>query len=158
MANLMVLTNIPDDAQYVTISAPASTLNGYLYVLGAKAASGVYAAATPAAITDLNVVMVAAVCLPYAAETVENDFTIATGDTVRALVPSLGMEVAIPVANVTATATVAAGAFVIIDASTGKPECVASLGGTESLAFKVTGTFTKAGVAMFNMRCIKAQV
>lgn len=156
MANLMVLTNIPDDAQYVTISAPASTSNGYLYTLGAKAASGVYAAATPAAITDLNVVMVAAVCLPYAAETVENDFTIGTGDNVRALVLRTGYEVAIPVANVTATTAVAAGAFIIIDAGTGKPECVASLGGTESLALKVTGTFTKAGVAMFNMRCLFA--
>ncbi len=156
MANLMVLTNIPADAQYVTIAAPASTSNGYLYTLGAKASTGIYAAATPAAITDKNVVMVAAVCLPYAAETLENNYTIATGESVRALVPRVGYEVAIPVANVTATATVAAGAFIIIDAETGKPECVSSLGGTESLAFKVTGTFTKAGVAMFNMRCILA--
>lgn len=155
MANLMVLTNIPADAQYVTIAAPASTSNGYLYTLGAKASTGIYAA-TPSAITDMNVVMVAAVCLPYEAETLENNYTIATGEPVRALVPRVGYEVAIPVANVTATTAVAAGAFVIIDAGTGKPECVASLGGTESLAFKVTGTFTKAGVAMFNMRCILA--
>lgn len=158
MANLMVFTNVPNDAQYVNIVAPASTSNGYLYVLGAKGTDGTYAAATPAAITDLNVVMVAAVCLPYGVETLESDYTIATGEVVRALVPRIGYEVAIPVANVTATTTVAADAFVIIDAATGKPECVASLGGTESLAFKVTGTFTKAGVAMFNMRCIKAQV
>jgi len=156
MANLMIFTNVPDDAQFVTIAAPASAYNGYIYTLGAKGTDGVYAAATPAAITDLNTVMVAAVTLPYAAETVQNDYTIATGENVRALVHAKGIEVAIPVANVTATATVAAGAFVIIDAATGKPECVASLGGTESVAYKVTGTFTKAGVAMFNMRCIKA--
>ena len=154
MANIMVLTNIPDDAQYVTIAAPADVVNGYLCVLTTKASTGIYTAATPAAITDKDVVMVAAVCLPYAAETLENNYTIATGESIRCLVPRVGYEVAIPVANVTATATVAAGAYVIIDAATHKPECVSSLGGTESLIFKVTGTFTKAGVSMFNMRCI----
>lgn len=156
MANLMVLTNVPDDAQYVTIAALASTSNGYIYTLGAKASTGVYTPATPLAITDINTVIAAAVCLPYTAETLENDYVIATGENIRALVPKVGYEIAIPVANVTATTAVAAGAYVIIDAGTGKPECVASLAGTESLVFIVTGTFTKAGVAMFNMRCIKA--
>ncbi len=158
MANLMVFTNVPNDAQYVNVVAPAGTYNGYLVELGAKAANGTYAASTPAAITDLNVVMIATVCLPYGVEVLENDYVIETGEVVRALVPRIGYEVAIPVANILATVPVVAGAFVIIDAGESKPEAASALGGTESLAFKVTGTFTKAGVAMANLRCIKAQV
>jgi hypothetical protein len=155
MANLMILTKVPADMQYVTVTAPASTVNGHFIKLGTKTA-GVYAGATPTAITNLDLVLAAAVCLPYGAEVVENDYTIATGEKIRGLVPAVGVEVAIPVANVTATTAVVAGAFVIPTVNAGIANCVASLGGTESKAFQITDLFTQAGVAMLNMRCIKA--
>jgi len=158
MANLAIATNFPATTKYFSVTAPASTVNGHFLALTTKGTDGVYAAATPAAITSPSLVMAFAVCLPYAAETVENDYTIATGEVIRCFAPELGLEYAIPVANVTATTPVVAGAYVIPTATAHIGNCVASLGGTESVAFIITGTFTKAGVAMFNMRCIKAQV
>ncbi|TRZ53910.1 MAG: hypothetical protein D4S01_00450 [Dehalococcoidia bacterium] len=157
MANLAIATNFSSDTKYVSVVAPASTVNGHFAALTTISA-GVYTAATPAAITSAGLVMAFAVCLPYAAETTENEYTIATGEGTRYFVPELGMKYSIPVANVTATTAVAVGAYVIPTATAYIANCVASLGGTESVAWIIEALFTKAGVPMFTMRCIKAQV
>lgn len=139
----------------VTIEAPADTTNGSIVVLGTQDSDGYYAAAAPSAITDLDMVFVATPTLSYEANYDENDFEISTGDLVRAYVPEKGMIISVPVANITATSTIEADSYVI-PTTTVKPECKASLGGTEAIAFKIDKIETVNGVSMAVLRCIKA--
>jgi hypothetical protein len=155
MANLIVMNKVKADATYFDVVAPASYANGYLAVLGAQSADKTYAVAAPGAITDLEIVMVLAVPLSYAAEEVENDYVIATGEVVRAIVPYRGMVVSVPAANVTAGVAFAAEKFVIPVAGAGKMTSADALGGTEAVAFVIDQVYTKSGVSMLKLRCIK---
>ena len=137
MSNQIVLNRVAGDATIYDVVAPADLKNGHIVVLGSRNSDGTYDVAAPTAITDLGMVMVLAVPLSYDADKSQNDYVIATGEVVRAYVPYVGMQVSVPVANITATAPVAADAFVIPDAAATKPECVAALGGTEAIAYIV---------------------
>ena len=156
MSNQIVLNRAAGDATIYDVVAPADLKNGHIVALGVRNADGTYAAAAPAAITSLGMVMVLAVPLSYDADKSQNEYVIATGEVVRAYVPYVGMQVSIPVANITATAPVADGAFVIPDAGETKPECVAALGGTEAVAYIVDDVYSEFGVSMAKIRCIKA--
>lgn len=156
MANLIVLNKVSAAATYVDVAAPASYANGYLATLGTQNSAGYYACAAPTAITDLGVVMVLAVPLSYEAQYVENDYAISTGEIVRAIVPYTGFVVSVPVANITASVALAVGKYVIPVAGAGKMESADALGGTESVAFIIDGLYTKSGVSMAKIRCIKA--
>jgi hypothetical protein len=156
MANLTILNKIGATDPIVDVVAPAGVTNGNLVVLGTQNADKTYACAAPAAITDKSIAIVAAVPLSYEVEKTENDYTIATSEVVRAYIPVLGRVMSFPVANFTATATAEAGHYVIPDASALKAEIVAALGGTESVAWIIDEAFTKCGVAMIKIRCIKA--
>lgn len=159
MANQIILNKIPADARIVTIQAPANTTNGSIVTVGSfdtdAADYGTYAAAAPSAVTDLGMAMVLTPTLSYEAQYDENDFEISTGDKVRAYFPVVGMKVTIPVANITATATVEADNYVV-PTTTVKPECKSSMGGTEAVAFLIDQVVTINGVSMAELRCIKA--
>jgi len=156
MANLFILDRVPATAHYYDAVAPATVTNGNFVVLGAKGTDGTYTVAAPAAITDLGMAIVCNPNIPYSAETVENDTVIATSEVIRVRIPQIGDMESYPVANFTATATVTAGHYVIPDAAALKGECVASLGGTESVVYIIDSIYTKAGVSMAQLRCIKA--
>jgi hypothetical protein len=156
MANLINMDKVSASATYFDIVAPASYANGYLATLGTINTDGTYDCAAPTAITDLGVVMVLAVPLSYEAQYVENDYTIATGEIVRAIVPYRGLVVGIPQANITAGVALAAGKYVIPVAGAGKMTSADALGGTESVAFIIDSLYTKSGVSMASLRCIKA--
>ena len=158
-SNLFVMERIGADTEYLDIVAPAGVYNGNVVNITGRNANGTYQVSAPTAITNNSLLMVLHEDLGYNAEYVNmDDVTFATGAILRAAVLKVGNQVAIPVANVTATATVEADAFLIPDASALKIECVSSLGGTESLALVVEGTFVKAGVTLVRARVIKAQV
>jgi hypothetical protein len=157
MANLFILNKVKATAHYVDFVAPASVTNGNLVVLGTQAANKTYACAAPAAITDAGIVIVCNPNIPYGAEVVENDTTIATGEIIRGRVVELGDVESYPVANFTATVAAAVGKYIIPDAAALKGEIVNAPGGTESLVYIIDELFTKAGVSMLKMRCIKAQ-
>lgn len=156
MANLIVLNKVSATTPVFDVVAPASYANGYLAVLGARGTNGTYAVTAPAAITDLEMVMVLAVPLSYEADYVENDYVIATGEVVRAYAPYVGFSVSVPAANITASVALAAEKFVIPVAGSGKMESANALGGTESVAFVIDKLYTKSGVSMAQIRCIKA--
>ena len=156
MSNLIILNKVGSDDPIFDIVAPATVTNGNLVVLGTQNANKTYQCAAPAAITDNGIVIVAAVPLSYEAEKTEDEYTIATGEVVRAYAPVEGRVMSFPAANFTATATATAGHFVIPDAAALKAEIVASLGGTESCAWIIDEAYTKAGVSMIKIRCIKA--
>ena len=156
--NQMILSKVKNSAHYFDCVAIASLNNGHFVTLGARGTNGTYTVTAPAAITDLGVVIVCEVPLSYEAQLTENEFVIATGAVIRTRIPELGDVECYATANYTATATATAGHFVIIDAATSKPEIVAALGGTESIAYEIKEAFTKAGVAMIKIQCIKAQV
>jgi hypothetical protein len=156
MANLIVLNKVSATTPIFDVVAPASYANGYLAVLGARGSAGTYTVAAPAKITDLGMVMVLAVPLPYNAEEVENDYVIATGEVVRAYAPYVGFTVSIPAANITAGVALAAEKFVIPVAGAGKMTSADDLGGDESVAFVIDKLYTKSGVSMAQIRCIKA--
>jgi hypothetical protein len=156
MANLTILNKVSGNASIFDVVAPAGLTNGNVVVLGTQATNKTYACAAPAAVTDNGMVLVATVSLPYEVEKLENDYTIATGEIVRTYVPYVGMVVSIPVANVTATAALAVGKVVVPKAGALKMECLAAPAGTEVLIFNIDEMFTKAGVAMVKLRCIKA--
>src|SRR6056297_1747684 len=150
MANQIVLNKIPADASIVSILAPADTTYGSIVTLGDFNVDddyGTYDAAAPSAVTDNGMVMVLTPTLSYEAQYDENDFSISTGDKVRAYFPVVGMKVTIPVANITATATVEADNYVV-PTTTVKPECKTAMGGTEAVAFLIDQVVTINGVSM----------
>jgi len=156
MANLINLSKVKASTTIFDIVAPASYANGYLATLGTINTDGTYDCAAPVAVTDLGMVVVLAVPLSYEAEKVENDYVIATGEIVRAYVPYSGFVVDVPAANITAGVALAAGKYVIPVAGAGKMTSADALGGTEAVAFIIDSLYTKSGVSMASIRCIKA--
>lgn len=157
MANQMVLKKVQADSFLYDVVAISGLENGHIVKLGAMGTNGVYACAAPAAITDLEIVIVADVPINYDASKVENDYTITVGEAARTYVPYKGQKMAFPVANFDTTVTPVAGStYVIPVAGATKMKVAVALGGTESVAWKVDELFTKAGVSMMTIRCIKA--
>ena len=158
MANLFIMQKISSQARYFDCVAPAGVTNGNLVVLGTQASDKTYASAANSAVTDTGLVIVCNPNLPYGAEVIENDTVIATGEIIRTRVPALGDVESYPVANVTATVALAVGKIVVPKAAALKMECLAAAGGTESIVYVIDELFTKAGVPLVKIRCIKAQV
>jgi len=154
--NLTILTKVSDSVSIFDIVAPAGLVNGNMIEIDAQNTDKTYDVKVPTAITSLELMLVATVTLPYEVEKTENDYEIATGEIIRVYQPYEGMVVSFPVSNFTATQAAAQGVFVIADAATYTMEMVSALGGTESVAFIIDETFTKAGVSMLKMRCIKS--
>ena len=150
------MCKISKDATILTLVAPANTVNGSLLNVTTRQSNGTYSAAAPSAVTLTDLALVMAVPLSYEAEYTQNDFTIATGDLVRAYVPYKGMVVTIPQANITATVALAVGKVVVPDAGEVKMECLASAGGTETVVFEIEELPTIKGVASAKLRCVKA--
>ncbi|MDD4778999.1 MAG: hypothetical protein PHT02_00150 [Tissierellia bacterium] len=158
MANLFIENKVKATAHYVDVVAPAGVTNGNIVVLGTQASDKTYACAANTAVTDAGMVIICNPNLPYGAEVVENDTTIATGEIVRARVVELGDVESYPVANITATVALAQNKIVVPKAGALKMECLAAAAGTESIVYIIDELFTKAGVSMVKIRCIKAQV
>jgi len=156
MAGRIILNKVSATATNYAIKCASVLEQGNFGVMGRPDASGVRTVTAPGAITTANVVVHLSVPLVYDANKSENDFKLEIGEIGRAYVPYQGMGFCIPVANILATVAVAKDAHVIIDATSFVPECVASLGGTESIAFIVEDVFTDNGVSMAQLLCIKA--
>lgn len=156
MANQIILNKIGASDPIFDVVAPASCANGYFVKLGTQGTNKTYACAAPAAVTDKGIVMVLAVPLSYGVEYTEDSFVIATGDIVRAYAPVIGRVVSIPVANITATATLTVGYVVVPKAGAMKGECLTAPAGTEEVIYMIDELYTKAGVSMAKLRCIKA--
>ena len=154
-SNLFILNKVKATAHYVDVVAPAGIYNGYIVVLGTKNADGTYACAANGAVTDKGMAIICNPNLPYGAEVVENDTVIATGEIVRARIVELGDEESYPVANITATAALAAGKVVVPKATALPMECLAAFAGTEILGYVIESLYTKAGVPMAKLRAIK---
>lgn len=157
MANLFILNKVSANSHYYDCVAPASVTNGNIVVIGTQASNKTYACAANAAVTDTGMAIVCNPNIPYTAETVENDTTIATGEIIRTRIPALGDVESYPVANITATVALAVGKIVVPKAAQLKMECLNAAVGTESLVYVIDELFTKAGVSMVKIRCIKAQ-
>jgi len=156
MANLIVMNKVAATATFFDVVAPASYANGYLASLGTQNANKTFACAAPTNVTDKGMVMVLAVPLSYEAQYVENDYVIGTGEVVRAIVPYVGMTVSIPAANITEGVSLAVGKFVIPVAGSGKMTSANAVGATDSVDFVIDELYTKSGVTMAKIRCIKA--
>jgi len=156
MANLTILNKVGKDAHIYDVVAPAGLENGNMLLLGTRNTDATYNVSAPTAITNNGLVIVACVNLPYEAEKEENDYVIATAEVTRAYVPEVGQVMSFPTANFTATVASAVGKFIIPDVGALKMEIVNALGGTESVAYVIDQVYTKAGVAMTKMRCVKA--
>ena len=155
MSNLFILQKVSADAHYFDVVAPASTVNGNILVLGTQNTDKTYAAAANVAATDKSMVIVCNPNLPYAAETLENNTVIETGEVIRTREVKLGDVESYPVANITATAALAVGKAVVPVAGALQMECLAAAVGTESIIYLIDELFTKAGVPMAKLRCVK---
>lgn len=155
MANLFILQKVSSQAHYVDAIAPAGVTNGNIVVLGTQATNKTYACAANAAADNAGMAIVCNPNIPYAAETVENDTSIATGEIIRCRIPAVGDVESYPVANITATVALAVGKAVVPDATELKMECLASAVGTEGVIYIIDELFTKAGVPMVKIRCTK---
>lgn len=155
MANLFILQKVSATAHYVDVVAPAGTTNGNILVLGTQASDKTYASAANGAVTDKGMVIVCNPNLPYGAEVVDNDTTIATGEIVRCRIVELGDVESYPVANITATVALAQNKIVVPKATALKMECLAAFAGTEVIGYIIDELFTKAGVPMVKLRAIK---
>lgn len=155
MANLTILNKISANANYFDAVAPASVTNGNIVVLGTQAADKTYACAANSAATDKSMAIVCTVALPYEVEKLENDYTITTGEIIRVRVPELGDVESYPVANFTATVALGVGKVIVPKAGALKMECLAAAVGTEAVIYKIEELFTKAGISMVKLRCVK---
>ncbi|HEY5588892.1 MAG TPA: hypothetical protein VIK86_08055 [Candidatus Paceibacterota bacterium] len=155
MANLFIGNKIKGTAHYTDCVAPAGLTNGNFVSLGAQNADKTYATAAPVAVTDKGIQIVCMIGVPYEAELFENDYVIATGEVVRSRTPELGDVESYPVANFTATVALAVAKFIVPKAGALKGECLAALGGTESVGYVIDELYTKAGIPMVKIRCIK---
>jgi hypothetical protein len=155
--NLIIMNKVSATAHYVDIVAPASSMNGYINVLGTKGTDGTYTVAAPAAVTDEGMCVLCDVSLPYEVEKEANDYVISTGEVVRALIPSLGDVISIPQSSITATAALAAGKVVVPKAGASKPECLAAFAGTEVLGFVIEKLYVKNSINMAQLRCVRTQ-
>lgn len=154
MSGKNILTNVHMGATYYAIDCASGLKQGYIGVLGQPDSNQVRPITAPAAITDLGLVVHVSVPLDYDADKTQADFVLEVGKVGRAIVPYVGMEIAIPDANING-ATVA-GQFVIPAAAAFEMGAAVALGGTESLAFVVDKKFSDYGVEMSLLRCIKA--
>ena len=158
MANLFIEQKVKATAHYVDLVAPSSVTNGNIVVLGTQASDKTYACAANVAVSDTQMAIVCNPNLPYGAEITENETTIATGEIIRGRIVELGDVESYPVANITATVALAQNKVVVPKAGVLKMECLAAAVGTESLVYIIDELFTKAGVPLVKLRCIKAQV
>ena len=156
MANQMVLKKVSANSYLFDVTAISGLANGHIVKLGAMASSGVYACEALAALTDLEIVIVADVPINYSDDKVENDYAITVGESARTYVPVIGQKMAFPTANFDTTVTPVQGKYVIPVAGATQMKVANALGGTESVAWKVDEVFTQAGVEMMTIRCIKA--
>ena len=156
--NLFILNKVKATAHYVDVVAPDGVTNGNIVVIGTQASDKTYACAANGAVTDTGMAIICNPNLPYGAEVLENDTPITTGEIVRARIVELGDVESYAVATVTATVALAQNKIVAPKATTLKMECLAAAGGTESIVYIIDELFTKAGVPMVKIRCIKAQV
>lgn len=154
--NLVLIAKQRADQHFVDAVIPASSVGGGFLTLGALGTDGTYTTAAPTAVTDLGMVLLVPVCLPYGAEVLEKDYVLETGAVERATFVEKGDEYDIPVENITATATVQAGAYLVPDAGAIKPECLAALGGTEAIVMVIKKVFTKAGQSYAKALVVKA--
>lgn len=156
MANQMELKRVKNDSFLYTVTAITGMKNGHIVKLGNMGANGVYACTAPAAITDLGIVIVADVPINYEASKVENDYEITTGEPARTFSIEREQKMSFPTDNFdTATAPIQ-GKFVVPVAGDKQMKVVNALGGTEAVAWIVDEVYTKAGVEMVTIRCIKA--
>ncbi len=156
-SNLMELQKIKATQHVVDVVAVNGLYNGNVVVLGTRGSDGTYSVAAPTGVAVEGMVLVADIGLSYEAEKMMNDKVIATGEVVRAYVMELGNVISIPVANVTATSALAVGKVVVPKANALPMECLAALAGTEVLAFIIEALYSKAGVAMVKLRCIRTE-
>ena len=156
--NLFILQKTGASAHYVDVVAPAGVTNGNIVVLGTQASDKTYACAANTAVTNTGMAIVCNPNIPYGAEVVENDTTIATSEIIRARIPALGDVESYPVANITANVALEVGKIVVPKKEQLKMECLNAAVGDESLVYVIDELFTKAGVSMVKIRCIKAQV
>jgi len=157
MANLFIENKVKANAHYMDVAAPADVTNGNIVSLGTQASDKTYACAANTTVADSGMAIVCNPNLPYGAEVVENDTTIATGEVIRARIVELGDVESYPVANYTATSALVVGKFIVPKAGALKMECLASVVGTEAVVYVIEELYTKAGVAMVKIRCIKTQ-
>jgi hypothetical protein len=156
MSNI-VLNKVSATCPIYDVTSASILHQGYLAVLGAQDMAtniGTYVVTAPAAITDLNMVLIASVPLNYEAEKVEGDFSLAVGGIGRAYQPYIGMVITIEDAQITGATT--KDQYVIPAAGAFKMAAAAALGGTEAVAFQVKEKTTINGVAASKLLCIKA--
>ena len=156
--NLFILQKVGANSHYVDLVAPAGVTNGNLVVIGIQNSDKTYACAANSAVTDTGMVIVCNPNLPYGAEVIENDTVIETSEVIRGRFVVLGDVESYAVAVITATVALAVGKIVVPKAAALKMECLAAAAATESLVYIIDELFTKAGVPMVKIRCIKAQV
>jgi hypothetical protein len=153
----MELQRIKATQHIFDISAPAGLYNSNVVTLGARATDGTYSVAAPVSTADVGMVVVADIGLSYEIEKKMKDKVIATGEIVRAYMMELGNKIGVPVANILATSALAVGKVVVPKAANLQLECLASLEGSEVLAFVIESLYTKNGNAMVLLRCIKTE-
>ena len=156
MSNLIILNKIGANDPIFDVVVPANTKNGHLVVLGVQNADRTYASAAPAAVTTRSMVMVLDVPFSYESDKLENEHIIATGQVARAYTPVVGRVVSIPTVNITATAALAVGRVVVPRATFTQPECLNAVVGTEEVVYVIDELFTKVGVPMVKLRCVKS--
>jgi hypothetical protein len=157
-SNLIVLDRIGADAQYVDVICPSGAYNGDIVVLGDRNANGTYNSAAPSAVTDLGMAIIVHEDLGYNAEYVNmGDVTLTAGTVVRALIPRLGDQISVPVGNVTATQTVVKDRILVPDAGALPLESLADFAGTEVMGWKVEEIYSKIGVSLARLRCVKTE-
>lgn len=157
-SNLIVLNKIKSTAHIQSIVLPASAYNGYVYVLGTRNSNGTYSVAAPTAVTDEGMVVLLDEDIGYNAEYVSmGDVTFASGEIRRAYHMELGNVISIPQANITATVALGVGKVVVPNAGAAPMECLAAFAGTEVLGFEIEELYTKAGVSMARLRCVRTQ-
>ena len=154
MSGKNIMANVSMGATYYAIDCATALEQGHIGVLGQPDDNGVRTVTAPAAITDLGLVMHISVPLTVDASEAQADFQLEVGDVGRAIVPYVGMEIAIPDANITGATT--EGQYVIPAVGEFEMAAAALLGGTESIAFVVDDKITDYGVAMSVLRCVKA--
>jgi hypothetical protein len=156
-SSLIIMKKVSPTAHFVDLVAPAGLYNGNVVVIGAKQSNSTYACAANTAVTDDGMALIVDVALPYELEKEQDDYVISTGEVVRGLIVSEGTVIDIPQGNITATVALAANKVVVPDAGELKMECLASAVGTESVIFNIDSLYTKNGVAMASLRCVKTQ-
>jgi hypothetical protein len=155
-SNLIILDRVGADSYYVDIICPAGAFNGDIVVLKDRNADGTYDAEANTAVTDHSMVMIAHEDLGYNVEDVNmNDITLEAGSVVRALVLRDQDQISIPVGNITATNSVIKDRILVPKAGELPLESLTAFAETEKKGFIVEGLYSKAGIPLARIRCIK---